>query len=277
VAQRSGDGTGNFRTVCEPTHMNYDDAIVFPGQPGRAHLHTYFGNAAVTGNSTANSIRTTGNSSCRGGTANRSAYWVPAMVDTRTNLAVMPRASNFYYKSGYDGVRPADIRPFPAGLRMIAGDAMNNRAPAQYTQSAWRYHCHNAGTNVGPSIPNCAVGDEMVQEIVFPQCWDGRNLDSPDHKSHMAYANGSTPGCPATHPVPLPQITFNIHYPITSANQATYWRLSSDTYSGPAGYSAHGDWWNGWDQSVMEAWVSTCVNRALDCKSHLLGDGRSIY
>ena len=276
VAQRAGDGVGAFRTVCEPTHMSYDDPIVYPGQPGRSHLHTFFGNAGVTGNSNANSIRNSGNSSCRGGTLNRSGYWVPAMVDTRTNLAVMPAGSNFYYKTGYEGVRPADIRPFPAGLRMIAGDAKNDRSAAQYVPAPWRYHCHLANNNFGSSIPNCAVGDDMVQEIEFPQCWDGVNLDSPDHKSHMAYANPSLPGCPSSHPVPLPKISFSIHYRVTTANQATYWRLSSDTYSGPAGYSSHGDWWNGWDQGAMETFVRTCNNQALDCKSHLLGDGRAI-
>jgi len=272
VAQRAGDGVGAFRTVCGPTHMSYDDPIVFPGQPGKSHLHTFFGNAGVNGNSTDSSIRNSGNSSCRGGTLNRSGYWVPSMVDTRTNMAVMPRTANFYYKTGYRGVRPADVRPFPAGLRMIAGDAKNTRAGG----GAWRYHCHS-GSGFGSSIPNCGVGDEMVQEIFFPQCWDGVNLDSPDHKSHMAYADPARPGCPASHPVPLPEITYNIHYRIGSANQATYWRLSSDAYTGPAGYSAHGDWWNGWDQAAMETFVRTCNNQALDCKSHLLGDGRAIY
>jgi hypothetical protein len=271
------DGTGAFRTVCAPTHMAYDDPIVYPGQPGRSHLHTFFGNTAVTGNSTTTSILTTGNSSCRGGTLNRSSYWIPSMVDTRTNMAVMPRTANFYYKSGYNGVNPATIRPFPVGLRMIAGDAANSAPPGLYMRSAWRYHCHNANDGFGPSIPNCGAGDEMVQEIFFPQCWDGVNLDSPDHKSHMAYASPDIPGCPASHPVALPEIGFNIHYPVTEANQASYWRLSSDTYTGPAGYSSHGDWWNGWDQGAMEAFVEGCVNPALDCHSHLLGDGRAIY
>jgi hypothetical protein len=44
-----------------------------------------------------------------------------------------------------------------------------------------------AGTT-GNAIPkNCQPGDELWARIAFPQCWDGVNLDSPDHKSHMAY------------------------------------------------------------------------------------------
>jgi Domain of unknown function (DUF1996) len=112
---------------------------------------------------------------------------------------------------------------------------------------------------------------------IFPQCWDGRNLDSVDHTNHMAYPRPDGSGCPASHPVPLIQISVNIHYRITEANQATHWRLSSDNYSGPAGYSSHADWWNGWDETVMNIIVSNCIHRALDCKSHLLGDGREIY
>jgi Domain of unknown function (DUF1996) len=277
----SGDdiGTGNFRTSCDPTHMSHDDPIVFPDQPGRAHLHTFFGNTRADAYSTTDSLLTTGNSSCRGGIVNRSAYWVPSMIDTRTNTAVMPERSGFYYKSGYLGVRPQDIQPFPPGLRMIAGDpriTSSNYVPGSRT--AWRFTCiNNTAAGDGLTIPNCSLGDDVRLEIFFPQCWVGgeENVDSPDHTSHMAYANGR--GCPASHPVPLIEITFNILYRINEPDQATHWRLSSDNYSGPAGYSAHGDWWNGWDETVMNIIVSNCIHRALDCHSHLLGNGQEIY
>ena len=45
------------------------------------------------------------------------------------------------------------------------------------------------------------------------RCWDGKNLDSPDHQSHM-YNNieiddfKNAPYCPSTHPVRVPQVTF---------------------------------------------------------------------
>jgi hypothetical protein len=29
-------------------------------------------------------------------------------------------------------------------------------------------------------------------DVIFPDCWDGRHLDSPDHKSHMAYSRNWT-------------------------------------------------------------------------------------
>jgi hypothetical protein len=278
TTEMPAEGGGDFRTVCEPTHMSNDDPIVFPGQPGRAHLHTFFGNTGTNAFSTTNSLTTTGNSSCRGGRANRTAYWVPSMVDTRTNVALMPTQSHFYYKAALvGGILHADIKPFPVGLRMIAGDPSNTVGSYQGIGFAWRFICHNNPNSRGPAIQNCPMGDDLVQEVFFPSCWDGVNLDSPDHKSHMAYAPSGGSGCPATHPVPLVGISVNIHYRITEANQATHWRLSSDNYSGPAGYSSHADWWNGWVQSDMEAFVSNCVNKSKNCHSHLLGDGREIY
>jgi hypothetical protein len=114
----------------------------------------------------------------------------------------------------------------------------------------------------------------LWQVIIFPSCWDGVNLDSPDHKSHMAYANGGR--CPSTHPVNVPEVTQSVLYPVTESNAPLRWRLSSDNYSSslPAGYSSHADWFNGWKSDIMDAWVKKCEQSAADCHAHLLGDGR---
>jgi len=37
-------------------------------------------------------------------------------------------------------------------------------------------------------------------------CWDGVNVDSPDHKSHVAYPAGILGACPSSHPVEIPQV-----------------------------------------------------------------------
>ncbi|HEX6703737.1 MAG TPA: DUF1996 domain-containing protein [Albitalea sp.] len=265
---------GAFRTLCDFSHMATDDPIVFPGQPGRSHLHTFFGNTDTNADTTAESLVNTGNSTCIGGIANRTAYWVPSMIDTATNAPVKPKSAIIYYKTGYNGIRPQDVRPLPAGLRMIAGNAKNTTAKGPF-----RFECIGKGSEnmVGMSIQNCPVGAEMWQVVFFPQCWDGVNLDSPDHKSHMSYTVNHA--CPATHPVPLPEITFNITYVVTQADAPLRWRLASDAYdrSLPAGYSSHGDWFNGWKQDIMESWVRNCDQASKDCHASLLGEGRAVY
>ncbi len=276
-ATPSNDTTGSFRTVCMFSHMNFDDPIVYPGQRGRSHLHAYFGNTAANAGSTRQSIETTGNSTCRGGILNRSAYWVPALIDTRNSRPVAPTENMIYYKTGYTGVPAALVQVPPAGLRMIAGD-MTASSKQPIPMGWW---CSDVSYPMSDAIPaNCTAGHDLVMVLGFPQCWDGVNLDSPNHKSHMAYPTGNTAnGCPASHPVPLPEITYNVHYPVYVTGETAYWRLSSDMYgtSTPGGFSAHGDWMNGWQPETIRAFVVNCDNRPADCHAHLLGDGREIY
>jgi hypothetical protein len=139
------------------------------------------------------------------------------------------------------------------------------------------YGCTESASELAASdfeLRNCQADDSVTLIIEFPQCWDGKNLDSADHKSHMAYAQNA---CPTTHPVALPAITFNVRYAPPSGGTAGY-RLASDMYDTrmPGGFSAHGDWWNGWDPAVSQTLVQRCIQPALDCHSHLLGDGRAM-
>lgn len=273
---------GQFRIPCGYSHMSFDDPIVYPGRPGAAHLHTFFGNTGTNASSTEQSIRETGSSTCSGGTVNRSAYWVPSMIDTSTGKPIVPAFAVFYYKQGYTLTPSSVIQPLPVGLRMIAGDPTSS-APGSVGP---RFKCiggpNDSNDQYGSAIPNCDVGALLYQEIFFPQCWDGRNLDAPDHKSHMSYVTQLASGgyaCPATHPVPLPQISFNIAYAVQTKDAPRAWRLASDTYdtSLPGGYSSHGDWFNGWKKEVSDVWNAACVQASRDCHAHLLGDGRMMY
>jgi hypothetical protein len=265
---------GAFRTVCAFSHMAFDDPLVFPGQPGKSHLHVFFGNTQTDAYSSAESIAGSGGSTCRGGIVNRSAYWVPATIDVRTGTPVKPAGSNMYYKNGYNGIGPAQVKPFPKGLRIIAGDPTNSS-----TKGPYRFVCQGRGadTKAHREIPECPVGSQLNQMVFFPQCWDGRNLDSRDHKSHMAYPVKRR--CPDSHPVAIPEITFNILYDVTEPGISRHWRLASDMYGDdiPGGRSMHGDWFDGWKPEIRDAWVKGCNQAGRDCHSHLLGDGRAIY
>jgi hypothetical protein len=314
----SYDGVGAFRTNCHYTRYLYDDPIVFPGQPGMSHLHVFFGNDAVNAHTTTESLLTTGGSSCPGGIANRSAYWVPATIDSSVPLdengdpaVVLPWDNNevpwldnngaqIYYKTGYQGVLASTVQEFPEGLRIIAGQSPSNSTAPNFDTSVTHFYCLPQGVfapyNRGVDIQRgCNVNDTLVQEIRFPQCWDGRNLDSLDHRSHMAYALGveypwppGPPifrGCPESHPVPLPEITVNVRYLVPEGGIPASARLSSDTYDPalPGGYSLHADWWNGWTEQpefggrrAIDVITDNCLRPGLDCHMNLLGDGREL-
>jgi hypothetical protein len=117
--------------------------------------------------------------------------------------------------------------------------------------------------------------------VLFPSCWDGLNLDSADHQSHLSYSQSGT-SCPGSHPVPVPQLEFSFSYPVTvlnggTAGNSTGWSLTSDSYvvdnQNPGGYSAHATWINAWHPEVLNTWVSQCIQSGALCNASNLGNG----
>ena len=90
------DVVGAFRFICQAAQLLYDDPIVYPGQPGKSHLHQFYGNTGANAYSTYRSLRTSGDSTCMG-ILNRSGYWMPAMLDGKGNV-VRPGGVSIYYK-----------------------------------------------------------------------------------------------------------------------------------------------------------------------------------
>lgn len=58
-------------------------------------------------------------------------------------------------------------------------------------------------------------------------CWDGKNLDTADHMAHMSYpANGtfdSRGPCPESHPVPVPQLMYEVIWDTSALNNPDDW------------------------------------------------------
>lgn len=97
ATQLAGDPDGKLRFLCKFSHLSYDDPILFPGQLGATHLHLFFGNTLTDYNSTYASLRATGDGTCGGGPLNRTAYWMPAMIDSAQNKVRIPFSFQWYY------------------------------------------------------------------------------------------------------------------------------------------------------------------------------------
>jgi hypothetical protein len=207
---------------------------------------------------------------------------VPTVLDA-AGRPVAPSMNQVYYKSGYQGTHYSRISStLPNGLKIIAGNARaTGPQPQNAGQDSVRWTC-GVDTNNGPTMvtgstaamPSCAAGTDLWAVIRFPQCWDGVNLDSADHTSHMAYGTYGV-GCPASHPVALPEITYNVHWPVP-AGGTNGWRLSSDMYTGPGGYSLHADIITAWDPTVSNTWLQNCVRRDADCHIGIVSDTRQL-
>lgn len=259
-----------FRQVCTFSHMNYDDPIVYPNQVGKSHLHIFFGSKSVNAYSTVDSLIDSPTTCPGGNGANASSYWMPALLDAHKKPLV-PDFSMMYYKQVF-GVNPSNIKSFPAGLKIIAGDHSVAPQPEHVVQ--WRCKRPRSFTGNFSTIPetSCQPGDTLLVVISFPSCWDGRNLDSADHRSHMSYPRGGR--CPSTHPVEVSHLTMNVGYNVTSANVSTYkkWTLASDHAGQPGGSTTHADYFAAWNPDIQDIWRKNCINAGKDCGAGMLGD-----
>ena len=259
------DVEGQFRILCEYSHLSYDDPIVFPGQPGRSHLHMFFGNTDTDAFTTTDSLVNSGGGTCNGFELNRSAYWFPAMLKG-DEAVIAPHSIVVYYKTKNPGNAVAP----PQGLKLVAG---NPRAETFEPSQRLHWSCGPSGGeyNVSNHIPNC--GTDFVNAVLqFPNCWDGTNLDSADHASHVAYALDDLGSCPASHPTPIPQISILLYWQGTGSVDG--WHLSSDNYNGfntGPGSTLHADWFGGWNEQAMQTWMNGCIKAVRNCSGGQTG------
>ena len=308
----SSDPVGAFRFTCGPGQLSHDDPIVYPGQPGASHLHQFFGNMGTNANSTYQSLRTTGGSTCTMTTdvsSQRSAYWEPAMLDGAGN-AVKPDYLLTYYKNfpapnpecqgAPDATHMGWCIPMPNGIRFITGYNMDTGAdsptdPNSFMYWAVAFECITADTHQSLSgvqhsladvvaTGKCNVPGALLRaSIALPNCWDGKYLDTADHRSHMTRGTGALidnfgPACPADHPYALPQIALQTFYTIDANFLAGKWHYASDemTPGKPAGYTFHADYWEAWSPVVKNDWQTGCIDHHLSCNVGELGTGQSV-
>lgn len=284
----ANEPSGNFRSFCAFSHLAYADPIVYPNTPGSVgHLHQFFGNAAVSGTSTYQSLRTTGNSTCQGGILNRTGYWAPALFNNAGSVLV-PNYFGMYYKAnGGSQASIQAVQDYPNGLRMIAGYDMANPTNTSFPYGADtpQWTCNgNSRTNLASfTSTTCPAGQELKVGVRFPQCWNGETIDSSNHRSHMSYATGgggwftSTGGCPSTHPIRLPEFTAFIAW--TSDGNVAQWYLSSDKMPGMThanGETFHTDWFGAWDNEIQNRWITGCIRQMRDCNFGEMGDGTQL-
>ncbi|CAI5532788.1 unnamed protein product [Closterium sp. Naga37s-1] len=154
-----------------------------------------------------------------------------------------------------------------------ADDLANKQANDLANVEWW---CGERGKH-GNDFPHqkCPQGDQLIAKINFPVCWDGKNIDSADHRTHVVHIPLNTT-CPSSHPVALPRISIKVYYPVSSdldltwpkdgvkGNPAVY---LSTVQSGGTGspYEYHSDFINGWDQKVLTRLVTDCINKNKKC------------
>jgi Domain of unknown function (DUF1996) len=238
-----------FVVLCRFSHRAPDDPILLPGRPDMSHDHTFFGSVTTDAFSTPASLRATQTSCLHAEDA--AAYWAPTLIVA--NRAVVPVLATVYYRRR----TVAKVRPFPPGLEIVAGD--QNATTPQSTRIVFWACGDEPGMARSSTAPTCPAPRNLHLHVRFPDCWDGRRLDSADHQRHMAYsARGA---CPGTHPVAVPSLSIAIRYPVAGGPGV---ELSSRGQ-----LSGHADFVNAWNQPALARRVATCLNALRLCGAAL--------
>ena len=263
--ETTGFNQGEFVTNINFSHRATADPLVAPGNPDFWHAHDFFVNPSTDAFSTVESLMAVEGSDAAP-TSNESVYWVPSMINETNGEYVTPLDSSIAYYSIRKPFDPNKLEVMPTGLSVIAGSAMPNERQSLGIV-AWNY----IGTT--ERYDHLPIGDEwqdlpLQAMIYFPQFWDGTNLDSPNHKSHMAY--GEFYGGPSTHPHMLPGLELQIHYGrvpqdaqliLTSdfmtkdhPDYAPGWSLHADMIHLPwPEYDSNGELYDGFERRVADS------------------------
>jgi len=186
---------GNLLTTCALDHTASDDPIKFPGLTGgSAHQHDFFGVKGIDAFTTTASLRDHPQT-CNFAAENIGA-WLPSMVWTDGTEHPASRIDIYYRKPVHTR---APVHRIPIGLRAIVGDAANTTKA-----SAALWEC---GT--GPfqgTIPPATCTAGVQESMYFPQCWNGKYHDAPDHHTLVSCTG-------AANEIRLPQIQLIAHFP----------------------------------------------------------------
>lgn len=299
IPETANDIVGAFRMTCGASDIGYIDPIVYPGTVGQSHLHQFYGLKQVGPNETYESARAAHRSSTCGTadySLNRSAYWLPALLDGKGNV-IQPNLVSLYYKrrpksdphcnwNSDPRGQAEECVNMPQGLRVVAGFDMRDpvSAAAKRTPGA-SFKCvkGNVGSPGSDTLENvfkdpACTGETKLHVVLnFPDCWDGKHLDSPDHRSHLAYSDYGERGylqCPATHPKLIPQLHISAEYSLMLTDDRSLVHLASDVIDGlPRGKSLHGDAMFSWDPDAWRMFHDNCIDKLLNCSGGDLGNG----
>lgn len=289
------DDDALFTVDCPFSHRASDDPIVLPGQPGTSHSHEFFGSTTTDATSTGETLQGTA-TTCED-PDDTAAYWTPTLsvdgvpvdptflrayyrarpgVDVRdvtappVGLALIAGAPEL---GSVPATRPDEpdgpsAASAPTTLSAPVDHAAmghgstpppSSPAPPEDASTAdagWGCGLRPRSFSVWPPT-DCTDLSPLTLRLRFPDCWDGRNLDSPDHQSHVARSIDGA--CPSTHPVLMTELQLSIVWPVTGEDAARV-TLASGAIPG-----AHGDFLNGWDPDALEGRVELCIRAKANC------------
>ncbi|EMC92709.1 hypothetical protein BAUCODRAFT_37611 [Baudoinia panamericana UAMH 10762] len=249
---------------CAPLTQARLDPILAPGVWPSGHVHAAVGSTAFGQQMNGTYGALQGNATTCDKFTDHSSYWAPQLYHMRSDglfdLLPFTGMAAYYenYTCDYNASAPGwcvgtrNPRAFPPGLKMLAGNSLRR---TQNMSDPWQQAILLESGNNGEvyGMPPKLDGNQLSGHVRFPSCWDGSNLDSPDHQSHVAYPDASLGGntqggmCPSSHPVALINIGAEFGFALNGVTDpASLVFANGDT----TGYGFHGDFYMGWENTT---------------------------
>jgi hypothetical protein len=274
--------TGTFTTACgvnENDLHNSDNLIVAPGvDNGAHHTHDYVGNQDNDAFSSDDDLAAA-DTSCQNQGDKSTYYWPVLRLQDGTaefdagdlgggaegNVGTILKAQQA--EITFVGNKQGDVVAMPKFLRVITGDAKAFTNGLANANTAWS--CTGfEDRQLTDKYPLCPDDSQVVRTANFQSCWDGQNIDSANHRDHVAFvqADGS---CPSGFQA-IPQLQVRLVYDVptpTVANGQVSNPYAVDGFPEQLHkpITDHNDFINVMDEDLMNE-VVRCVNSGEDCE-----------
>ena len=212
-------GGGSYSVNCGVSdHNNSDNYMAAPGKAnGAQHVHDYVGSTVTDANTDHGDLEQ-GGTSCRNG--DKSTFFWPIVrdlngtgpdvgedggsLDGNVGAPLKPRSAELTFH-GHPG---QDSEPLPVGLMMIMGNAKAKKQDGDNANA--KYTCSGFEDRVTDKYPICPAGSKLKRMLDYPSCWDGKNLESKDFRSHIFFTDDN--GRCDDDQTPVPQLRVTLTY-----------------------------------------------------------------
>jgi hypothetical protein len=163
----------------------------------------------------------------------------------------------------FRGSPAGKVVAMPQFLRILYGDAKVSTNGPKNARASWT--CTGFENRLTDKYPICPDGSKVERIHTFPNCWDGKNTDSANHRTHIVFPDASGKCAQGFQAVPQLQITlvYDIPHDIQVKKQYKVDAFPQEKHNP---FSDHDDFANVMSQSIMNNLVN-CLNRNKTCNA----------
>ncbi|MFJ7177618.1 DUF1996 domain-containing protein [Streptomyces massasporeus] len=282
AANGDSGSTGTFTAKCgvnENNLFNSDNLIVAPGvDNGAHHTHDYVGNQDNDAFSSDQDLANAA-TSCQNQADKSTYYWPVLRLQDGTqefdagdlggggegNVGKILKASEADMK--FVGNKKSDVVAMPKFLRIITGDAKaftNGLKNANTSFSCTGFE----DRQVTDKYVLCPEGSQVVRTSNFQSCWDGQNIDSANHRDHVAFVqqDGSCPNGFQAIPQLQVRLVYDVPAPAIENGQVKApYAVDGFPEQLHKPITDHNDFINVMDENLMNE-VVQCINSGQNCE-----------